>query len=128
MRLRPIDPIADQLRDLGASRAAAERLSRNGTLLELPADSTLCRRGERGTQAFLLLTGEVAVHTDAGVIAVGAGEVIGEMATLDPNRTRNATVTATTDLTVLVFDVVVFRSLAREEQLRERLVPERAAA
>ena len=54
--------------------------------------------------------------------------IIGELATLDPHRTRNATVVARTPLRVLVYDVVTYRSLAEHADLRERLTPYRAAA
>lgn len=110
------------------SRASAALLSRNGTLLDLRAGTTLCTEGERGLEAFLVLDGEADVLTRDGVVKVGPGAVIGELATLDPSRTRNATVVAHTDVVVLVFDVRTFRSLAAKADLRTHLAPERAAA
>ncbi len=62
------------------------------------------------------------------VVTLGAGDVVGELATLDPARTRNATVVATTELLVLVFDARTFNSLAREQALASILRPERSAA
>ena len=47
------------------------------------------------------------------------------MATLDSGRTRNATVVAETDVTLLVYEVATFRALARSEELRPHLVPSR---
>lgn len=125
---RRLDPVAAQLVDLGIARPAATRLSQNGTLLDLPAGTTLCEEGERGTQAFLLLDGEVDVRTADAVISVGPGAVIGERATLDPSCTRNATVVATTPVAVLVFDVRTYRAMAQDHELQDRLAPERAAA
>jgi CRP-like cAMP-binding protein len=97
--LRHADPVALKLEGLGIAKAAASRLSRSGTLLDLAAGTT-----------------------------VGPGAVVGEVATLDPHRTRNATVVAHTPLVVLVFDVRTFRSIAQDEDLRDRLAPLRTAA
>jgi CRP-like cAMP-binding protein len=128
MALRRTDPIARQLEVLGVPRDAAELLSQRGTFLQLPAGTTLCTEGERGLEAFLLVDGEANVVLSGDVIPVGPGSVIGELATLDPRRTRNANVVAATDVDVLVFDVRTFRSLAEQADLHARLVPERAAA
>jgi CRP-like cAMP-binding protein len=128
MRLRRIDQVAHRLEDLGYPRAAARRLSTAGTLLHLDAGSVLCEEGERGTQAFLLLQGEADVHLSDGRVTVGAGDVVGELATLDPHRTRNATVVAAGPIEVLVYDVATYRALAQVDDLRSRLAPARIAA
>jgi CRP/FNR family cyclic AMP-dependent transcriptional regulator len=128
MFFRTRDPISSQLVALGVADDAAERLSRAGTLLDLAAGTTLCKKGERGLQAFLILEGEATVATAAGDITVGAGDVVGELAALDSRRLRNATVVAATPLAVLVFDVGTFRSLASIDDLTPRLAPQRAAA
>jgi hypothetical protein len=67
------------------------------------------------------------VQRDGDVITVGAGDVVGEQATLEPRRLRNATVVANGPVEVLVFDVASYRSLARLDDLRSRLAPDRAA-
>lgn len=128
MFFRRNDPIVDRLISLGVSAAAAERLSRAGTLLDLPEGTKLCTEGERGTQAFLLLAGEADVLVADRHVRVGPGQVVGELATLDRTRNRNATVVATGPVSVLVFDVGTFRSLADEDELHSLLVPERVAA
>jgi CRP-like cAMP-binding protein len=128
MFTRHQDPIAARLRALDVPRVAADRLSKGGTLIELGAGSTLCEAGERGTQAFLLLEGQADVLLPDQVVTVGPGEVVGEIATLDQHRTRNATVRAATDILVLVYDPATYRGLARDEALRHRLAPQRAAA
>ena len=56
-------------------------------------------------------------------VRVGAGEVIGELATLDHRRRRNATVTGHGPIEVLVYDVATYRSLAQLDDLRSRLAP-----
>jgi CRP-like cAMP-binding protein len=129
MLLRRPDPIAVRLEALRLERAAAATLSRQGTVVDLAAGTVLCRQGERGTQAFVLLDGAAEVVTAEGrTIEIGAGDVVGELATLDPHLTRNATVTATTPLRVLVYDVATFRFLAQQDGLRQHLVPDRVAA
>ena len=128
MFFRTRDPIATRLVALGVPASAADRLSSGGTLLDLPAGTVLCTQGERGTQAFLLIDGEAAVHTATGTITLGPGEVIGEIAALDSTRHRNADVMTATPVSVLVFDLATFRSLATAHDLRARLVPERTAA
>jgi CRP-like cAMP-binding protein len=128
MFFRRHDPIVDRLAALGVSAAAAERLSLAGTLLDLADGTKLCTEGERGTQAFLLLDGEVDVVAADRQVRVGPGEVVGELATLDRTRNRNATVVAAGPVSVLVFDVGTFRSLAGDDDLHALLVPERVAA
>lgn len=128
MFFRTSDPVTDQLVAHGLSRHAAAKLSSDGTLLDLPEGTTLCTKGEHGRQAFLLVRGEAAVHTANGRITVGPGEVIGEIAVLDPSRRRNADVVATSDISVLVFDPGTFWSLAGAEDLHPVLAPVRTAA
>lgn len=128
MKLRRPDPIAERLQQVGLDRRAADRLSRHGTVLSIQPGTVLCRTGERGTQAFLLLDGEAEVVTAADTITVEPGAVIGELATLDPHRTRNATVTTTRSARILVFDVATYRFLAQQAELASHLAPERVAA
>lgn len=128
MRFGNSDPIVQQLEQLTIDRPAALRLSRAGTALDVADGTVLCRAGERGTQAFLLLAGQAEVNTGDQVIIVGSGSVIGELATLDPLRPRNATVTTTGPARLLVFDVGTFRFLAQQDDLRARLAPDRIAA
>jgi len=128
MRTRRIDRVAHRLEELGFDAAPARRLSTGGTLLHLDAGSVLCHAGERGTQAFLLVEGDVDVQLADETVRVGAGAVVGELATLDHRRTRNATVVAAGPVEVLVYDVATYRSLASSEDLRDRLAPARTAA
>jgi len=128
MFFRTRDLVASQLVGLGVAPSAADRLSGAGTLLELPAGTTLCTRGERGTQAFLLVDGTASVRTADETITVGPGDVIGEIAALDSTRYRNADVVTATEVSILVFDLATFRSLASTDELNDRLVPQRTAA
>lgn len=122
------NPIAHHLASLGIDRRSASVLSTHGTVVDLEAGRILCHEGERGTQAFLLMEGEAEVTTPTATFHVGPGEVVGELATLDSTRTRNATVTTTTPVSVLVFDVGTYRFLASRQELRALLAPVRTAA
>ena len=128
MRLRRIDHVAHRLEGLGFPADSARQLSMGGTLLHLDAGAVLCEAGERGTQAFLLLEGEVDVQLSTTTVRVDAGAVIGELATLDHRRTRNATAVAAGPVEVLVYDVATYRALAQLDGLRPHLAPQRTAA
>ncbi len=98
----------------------------------------LAREGRIGREFFLVLSGSVAV-TQMGrrVNTLGPGDFFGELAAMDPGP-RNATVTALTDLDVLIigprelsamsaipgFRGALFRSMAQ----RLRTVEARLAA
>jgi len=71
---------------------------------ELEPGDVLCRQGERGTDAFVLVDGEASVIIDGRKVAVvGEGEVVGELS-IERGGLRSATLTAITPLHVLVVD------------------------
>jgi CRP-like cAMP-binding protein len=81
------------------------------TLVSFPEGRVICREGELGREAFVLVSGTAAVSRDGAPVAVlGAGEVVGEGALLGDGR-RNATVTATSDVTALVMSIREFNTL-----------------
>ena len=92
-------------------RAELAQIDQLGTTIDVPAGRTLCTEGARGHEFFVLLAGDVDVRTAAGTVAiVHAGGWFGELALLD-GRPRRATVTATTDVRVTVFDRREFNCL-----------------
>jgi CRP-like cAMP-binding protein len=121
------DPLTTTLRSLGFSESAARRLARAGTPIDIDAGVALTTKGHRGDEAFLLVDGEAVVDLGDRTVTVGPGQVIGEIAALDPFARRNATVRTSARSLVLVYDVQTFRSLAASD-LRPLLVPERTAA
>ncbi|HEX2576146.1 MAG TPA: cyclic nucleotide-binding domain-containing protein [Aquihabitans sp.] len=125
---RRTDPITERLRRLDLPRSAADRLVRQGTLVRIPSGKAICTKGQRGREAFLIVDGTANVLTDDGVVTAGPGDVVGELATLDWGRTRNATVVADGDVDVLVYDARAFLVLAEDPELRPRLVPDRLSA
>ena len=89
------------------------RIDTLSTVIQRKAGHTLCRRGEIGGECFVLLEGEVDVDTNCRHYTVGPGSPLGEMALLISNGRRSATVTARTDITVLVFSRTEFNQLMR---------------
>ncbi len=81
--------------------------------IDLPEGRTLMTQGERGREFFVIVEGSVKV-TKGGrkVNELHAGDFVGEIALLTDAR-RNATVTATTPVRVLVVTDTAFRSLLR---------------
>lgn len=95
----------------GCSRAELEAVSRVADELRLPAGRVLMRQGSPGRELIVLVEGEVTVERDGATIAVRRdGDHVGELA-LVTGRPRTATVTATTDLRVLVLDRTSFERL-----------------
>jgi CRP/FNR family cyclic AMP-dependent transcriptional regulator len=115
------------------TRAELEAVSRVATELRLPAGRVLMRQGKPGRELFVLVEGEVTVERNGATIAVRrAGDFLGELA-LVTGRPRTATVTAATDLQVLVLDQISFDRLLRDvptiavkviKTVGERLPPE----
>ena len=94
-----------------------ERIARLCTEVAVPAGRTLCREGEAGQEFFVLEAGTVQVSAGGQQLAtLGAGEFFGELALLDAGP-RTATVTAETDVTVLVVSRQEFMGLLEEEPL-----------
>jgi CRP/FNR family cyclic AMP-dependent transcriptional regulator len=71
----------------------------------------LCHQGQIGRECFVLLDGQVDVETSDGHTTLGRGALLGEIALLVPDGRRTATVTALTDITVLVFTRTEFTQL-----------------
>ncbi len=79
--------------------------------VDLRADTVLIREGERGREFFVLIKGECVVTRKGRKVAtIGPGDFAGEMALLS-KAPRNATVTATTPVDVLVITDRAFLNL-----------------
>ena len=73
--------------------------------------STVVKQGEPGQEAMVIESGTGVVRRDGQEIdTVGPGDVIGETS-LIVNQPRNATIEATSDMTVLVMDSREFSSV-----------------
>jgi CRP/FNR family cyclic AMP-dependent transcriptional regulator len=80
-----------------------ERVAQLADEVDLPAGHVLMREGDRGSEAYVLASGEVAVERGGREInRLGSGSVIGEMAILgEGTRTATATLTQPSRLFVL---------------------------
>lgn len=83
------------------------------TPLRIGAGRVLIEEGGIGREFFVILDGTATVTRNGTVVGeLGAGDHFGELALLAAER-RNATVTATTEMRVLVANPREFRSLMR---------------
>ncbi len=81
------------------------------TTIDVASGRELIRQGETGREFFLVVDGEAEVRRGDAIIATrGAGSFFGETALL-LEQPRNASVVATTDMTVEVIDRQDFRRL-----------------
>src|SRR5262249_31648074 len=89
--------------------------------IDLPARTTLIRKGERGDCMYFIAAGEVEVDLPGKKVQLGEGAFFGEMALLGNNR-RAANVTTTRVSRLLVLDLVGFRILmARPPDIAETI-------
>jgi len=90
------------------------KIARASDELSLPEGKILMTQGETGREAFVIVDGRARVEVgDVEVAELGPGDHVGELALLD-GGTRTATVTATTDMTVLVISQRAFFGLIDE--------------
>jgi CRP-like cAMP-binding protein len=81
------------------------------TPLTVPAGRVLTYQGRVGNECFVVLGGQAVVECDGSIVGHAvAGSVVGELALMDECR-RTTTVTAATEMDVLVISRTEFRSL-----------------
>ncbi len=99
----------------GCSKVELRRISALTTALRFERGHVLIHEGAAAKEFVVIVQGTARVtrHTPSGieqVAEVGPGDFLGEMALLS-GGTRTATVTATSELEVLVSSVAEFRSI-----------------
>ena len=81
-----------------------QKIAKASDEIAVKAGTTLVDQGQQGREAFIVVDGTAAVKRNGRKITtLGPGAVIGELSLLDRGP-RTATVTADTDMTVLVID------------------------
>jgi voltage-gated potassium channel len=125
----------ERLRDLplfaGLSDDELDRFARSFEEKQVSAGGRLTLEGASGYSFFVIESGTVEVERGGEVLqTLGAGEFFGEAAILTGER-RNATVTASSDVDLLVLFGTEFRVLEAElpaaaDQIRKKML-ERAA-
>lgn len=97
--------LAEQLAQVplfsGLTQADLQALANGMARVKEPVGAVLTKEGERGHEFLLVLDGEVAVSHDERVIAtLRAGDWLGELALLDDDTRRTATVVAQTNVEI----------------------------
>jgi CRP/FNR family cyclic AMP-dependent transcriptional regulator len=97
------------------TKAELRKIGSLTTYVRVPRDRVLMREGNRADEFVVIGAGtaHVSRQGDGGVVGladVGSGDFVGEMGLLS-GTSRTATVTATTDLEVLVSSISEFRSI-----------------
>ena len=96
------------------SKYELQAMGRLGTLVQVAAGRELIVEGRVGNEAFVVVAGTAEVTRDGELIAqIGTGAVFGEAALID-SEPRNASVVATTALSVFVMNPAEFASLLAE--------------
>jgi voltage-gated potassium channel len=89
--------------------------------IDLPARTTIIRKGQAGDCMYFIASGEVEVDLPGKKVVLGEGAFFGEMALLG-NNLRSADITTTGVSQLLVLDLVDFRLLmARHPDLAETI-------
>ena len=84
--------------------------------IDVPEGKVLARQGDVGEEFFLIDSGTAAVTRDGQHLAdLGPGDFFGEMSLLDETDRRNATVTATSAMSLIVMTRASFRTLDRTQ-------------
>ena len=94
------------------SKADLVRIAALADELDVPAGRVLMRQGEYGHECFVILEGKAKVtFRGRRGTTLGPGACFGEMALLQPRGKRSATVTAETDMDLLVLGSREFASM-----------------
>ena len=99
------------------SRLNRRELLRLGELadeIDLPSGRVLMREGERGEEAFIIVSGSAEIERDGRVVATrSTGEILGEIALVDGGP-RTATVKLVEDSRLIVLGRKQFHALMDE--------------
>jgi CRP-like cAMP-binding protein len=109
----------DQLRE--CTRAQLEEVARLSERVHVSEGEVLAREGRIGREFFLILSGRVAVTRGGRRInQLGPGNFFGELAAMNPGP-RNATVTAVSEVDVLIIGPREFAATADIPGFRDAL-------
>jgi CRP-like cAMP-binding protein len=98
----------------GLSRKERRALAPRADEIDLAEGRSLVREGEWSYEFFAIMDGTVEVRRGEQLLAeLGPGDFVGEMGLMEDTR-RNATVTATSPVRVVVMTAQAFRQTARE--------------
>jgi CRP/FNR family cyclic AMP-dependent transcriptional regulator len=99
----------------GLDRRELGAVGRQADELDVAAGKVLAREGEFGQEFFVIESGTAEVTRGGEPVAtLGPGEFFGEIALLEDDARRTATVTAATPMVLIVLTRASFRALDRE--------------
>ncbi len=98
---------------LADDRALAERIASAGHLVQFSVGHTICEQGGSDDDVFFILNGTVDVFVNHQKVATRVGgDVVGEMAAIDPGALRSATLKASSAVMALTLTAVEFEKAA----------------
>jgi CRP/FNR family transcriptional regulator, cyclic AMP receptor protein len=104
------------------SKRDLRRIAALADEIDVPEGRVLMRQGEPGQECFVIAEGKAEVRVrGSGSTSLGPGDVVGEMSLLDRGP-RSATVTATTDMYLLVLSSRSFSALINQVPLVARRI------
>lgn len=117
-----LQKVSDTAILVGLPEAEFERLERSGSERAIAAGAGLIYHATEGREVLLVLSGVLSVERNGLELAtLSSGDIVGEMA-LITDSTRNASVTAATDASVVVYQEREFASLMKNcPELESRL-------
>jgi len=122
-----IDALRSQA--LIGDRNLALEFARHTSLEAIPQGTILIRQGDSGNDLFLVLTGEFSIVVDGEIVERrAAGQHLGEMALVDPEALRSASVIAACDSVVGRISEPAFSKLAERFPLLWRRIASGLAA
>jgi CRP-like cAMP-binding protein len=109
-----VDHLASVSLFAACSKKELQAVERASDQVDLAQGRALCEQGSIGREAFIIVEGTAEVIRNGKKVAtLGPGDCFGELALLD-HGPRTATVTAATDLQVLVIGAREFASILDE--------------
>jgi CRP/FNR family transcriptional regulator, cyclic AMP receptor protein len=109
-----LDHLASVPMFAACSKKELQAVARASDEISLPAGRHLCEQGSIGREAFFIVGGAAEVRRNGRKVAtLGPGDCVGELALLD-HGPRTATVTAATDVDVLVLGAREFSGILDE--------------
>ena len=115
-RLQAVDPLRD------CTVAQLEEVAHLAERVQVATGEVLAREGRIGREFFLILSGRVAVTRNGRLVNdLGPGDFFGELAAMNPGP-RNATVTALSELEVLIIGPREFSAMATIPGFRDALL------
>jgi len=115
----------EQLRD--CTRAQLDEVARLAERIQVGEGEVLTKEGRIGREFFLILSGTLGVTQEGRrVNTLGPGDFFGELAALNPGP-RNATVTALSEVDVLIIGPREFAAMAGIPGFRDALFKSMAA-